>query len=304
MKSRYRNRSFACTVLLSALLAGGSVQAGENNAIEAAATSAEPPAQQPLIELPTLPDQGSPVPGGVYVFTPPAGATTVTYKDQALLTHGSKVYVGIPVKAEPGEHSLDIAFGDGSTLAHTFTVQDKAYPEQRLTIKNRKMVNPDPESMARINSEAAQMRKVYRSHSDDPTGQPLAPFAQPLRGIVTSPFGRRRVLNDQPRNPHSGLDIAADTGAPITAPAPGVVALTGDFYFNGNSVFIDHGQGLVTMYCHLSAIDVNEGDTVSRGDLLGKVGATGRATGPHLHWSVSLNGNRVDPVTVMALLAE
>lgn len=306
----YRHNSLTIALLLSCLAATGA-KAGENNAIAAPAQAAteqtieQPPAPHPLIELPALAPEGSPVPGGVYVFDAPAGATSVTFKQRPLLSHNGRYYVGIPVKSEPGEQQLAIGFADGSSMSHNFTVAAKAYPEQHLTIKNKKMVNPDPENIARINAEAAQMRKVYRSHNDIPAeAQSLTPFVQPLRGIVTSPFGRRRVLNGQPRNPHSGLDIAGATGTPITAPAPGVVALTGDFYFNGNAVFVDHGEGLVTMYCHLSAIDVNEGDTVQRGDLLGKVGATGRVTGPHLHWSVSLNGNRVDPITVLALLAE
>jgi murein DD-endopeptidase MepM/ murein hydrolase activator NlpD len=146
------------------------------------------------------------------------------------------------------------------------------------------------------------MRTQYVRYSD-PVSSPL-PFLQPVAGPLSSSFGRRRVLNGEPRSPHSGLDIAANTGTPIQAPAAGVVTLTGDFYFNGNTVFVDHGHGLISMMCHLSRIDVTEDQTVSRGDILGLVGATGRVTGPHLHWSVSMNGNRVDPVQVMQLFTE
>lgn len=259
------------------------------------------------IALPELPVDGNAVPGGIYAYQAPATATRVRYLERDLLRLGDAWYVGIPVSAKPGTHELTVEFADGSTLPVAFAVDAKQYPEQRLTIKNRKMVNPDPENLARIREEATLMRAVYGSYTrraDLPKAvrdATLRPFAQPVPGIVSSPFGRRRVLNGQPRSPHSGLDIAATTGTPIQAPAPGVVALTGDFYFNGNTVLIDHGEGLITMYCHLSEIGATVGEPIARGEVLGKVGATGRVTGPHLHWSVSLNGHRVDPLTAMAL---
>lgn len=247
-----------------------------------------------------LPDT---VPGGLYVAELPPHAQRATYEGRPVLLLDGKAIVGIPLAAAPGSHTLQVVDADGAAHGLAFTVVPKQYPEQRLTIENPRMVNPDPRDLERIRSESARMRAGYLSYEPADVTR-LRPFVMPLEGITSSPFGYRRILNDQPRNPHSGLDIAAPEGTPVAAPAPGKVSLTGNFYFNGRTVFVDHGQGLVTMYCHLSKINASEGQDLQRGEVLGLVGATGRATGPHLHWSVSLNGNRVDPEQVIALLAQ
>ena len=239
------------------------------------------------------------VPGGVYLFQLPTGFDAALFQDKPVLIHGGQALVGLHINTEPGEHELQLK-GAAGTRTHRFAVAAKQYPEERLTIANQRLVNPPQSDLARIHEETARQLAQYRRFTARPLD--LSPFELPVAGRVSSVFGHRRVLNGQPRNPHSGLDLAAATGTPIHAPAPGAVVLTGELFFNGKTVFLDHGQGLVTMYCHMNAIAVAEGDEVERGQVIGEVGATGRVTGAHLHWSVSLNGNRVDPVRVMAIL--
>jgi len=241
------------------------------------------------------------VPGGIHLLPLQDGIVGVRYQDRPVLILDRVAFVGIGRDAQPGTHAAELVHADGSVPPRRCEVVHKQYTEQRLTIENQRMVDPHPEDLARIREEAARMSAEYLRFS--PVDAELTPFLQPVEGPLSSSFGRRRILNEQPRSPHSGLDIAADTGTPVLAPADGTVTLTGDFFFNGNTVFLDHGGGVITMYCHLSAIDVATGERARRGTRLGAVGATGRVTGPHLHWSVSMNGNRVDPVQVMALFA-
>ena len=241
------------------------------------------------------------VPGGVYLFQMPAGFDAALFQDRPVMVHRGQALVGLHINTELGEHELQLN-GAAGIQSHRFQVTAKQYPEEHLTIANERLVNPPERDLVRIREETARQLAQYRRFTARPLD--LSPFQLPVTGRVSSVFGKRRVLNGQPRNPHSGLDLAADTGTPIHAPAPGAVVLTGELFFNGKTVFLDHGQGLVTMYCHMNAIAVAEGDEVQRGQVIGEVGATGRVTGAHLHWSVSLNGNRVDPVTVMAILNE
>jgi murein DD-endopeptidase MepM/ murein hydrolase activator NlpD len=235
--------------------------------------------------------QHSPVPGGVAVIEVAPDVTKAEYQGKPVLlaTKGERKFavVGISLGAKPGEHVL---WAGGK---QTFEVQDKAYQEQRLTIKNKRKVNPYANDMPRIRSERAEMDAAFVNFAAQSVD---LNFQLPVTGPFSSPFGLKRFYNDQPRSPHSGLDIAAPTGTEIRAPAAGVVTATGDYFFNGNTVLVDHGQGLITMYCHMSRIDVAVGDEVIQGELIGAVGMTGRVTGPHLHWGVSLNNVRVDPM--------
>ena len=201
--------------------------------------------------------------------------------------------VGLPLEARPGAHFLELESADGARQRLQFEVVAKDYAEQRLVIKDKRKVEPNAADLRRIERETVRINQALRRFSE--RSDVVTDFQWPAAGPTSSPFGLRRFFNDQPRKPHSGLDIAAPEGAPIHAPAAGRVIDAGDFFFNGNTVFIDHGQGLVTMYCHMSRIDVRVGDEVGAGDRIGAVGSTGRVTGAHLHWSVSLNDARVDP---------
>jgi murein DD-endopeptidase MepM/ murein hydrolase activator NlpD len=242
-----------------------------------------------------------PVPGGVVVVPLDRSATqppVVHYDGRRVMVvrhqDGWVAVVGIPLSALPGEQTLLVRYGTESAKPHAFTVHDKHYAEQRITLKNRRMVEPTPTDLQRIAQEQQRLTAALGQWSESMLVE--QPFLLPVAGRFSSPFGLRRYFNDQPRKPHSGLDIAAPQGAPIRAPAPGRVVDTGEYFFNGNTIFLDHGQGLITMYCHLDQVHVAQGQHVNRGDVMGTVGMTGRVTGPHLHWSVSLNGTMVEPV--------
>lgn len=198
--------------------------------------------------------------------------------------------VGIPLEASG---SQELRNAEGEVIVR-FEVKVIDYPEQRLQLKEQKYVEPDAEQKARFERESAEQAQAYRQFVDRPDA--LWPrFQWPVAGRLSSPFGLKRFFNDQPRNSHKGIDIAAPKGAIAMSPADGTVRLVGDYFFNGKTVLIDHGQGLISMMCHFDEILASVGQVVKAGDPVGKIGATGRATGPHLHWTVSLNDARIDP---------
>jgi murein DD-endopeptidase MepM/ murein hydrolase activator NlpD len=203
---------------------------------------------------------------------------------------------GIPLENDIGPASIDVQLANGDSLTVPFTIVEHAYREQRLTV-SQKYVEPDTAQLERIAAERKTLDGAIGLWTGSP---PLLPvLAAPVDGPRSSSFGLRRFFNDQPRSPHKGMDIAASLGTPVLAPAAGTVIVSGDFYFNGNTVMLDHGQGLVTMYCHLDRIDVSDGERIAKGTQLGKVGATGRVTGAHLHFATYLNGTAVDPALLL-----
>lgn len=238
-----------------------------------------------------------PVPGGVAVVDlgNPAQAPKVRYQGKPVLTvreDGQRwiAIVGIPLSVKPGTQQVEVEGGQKLS----FQVGAKHYAEQRITIKNQQQVTPNAENLKRIERELAEQTRAYQQFSTRQPSNLL--FDRPVNGPLSSPFGLRRFFNGEERNPHSGLDFAANRGTPIKAPAAGKVILIGDYFFNGKTVFLDHGQGLISMFCHLSEIDVKLGDEIARGGHVGKVGATGRATGPHLHWGLRWREARLDPL--------
>jgi murein DD-endopeptidase MepM/ murein hydrolase activator NlpD len=201
--------------------------------------------------------------------------------------------VGIPLSLKPGEYFISGHWGDEPALQKKFfTITDKKYSTQHITIKDDRKVNPYASDMDRILAEQKRKKKAKNHYAVKAVD---IDFLQPVEGVMTGSFGRRRVFNGQAKRPHSGMDIAANEGVPIQAPAKGRVIELGDFFFSGNLVYIDHGQGMISMFAHLSEIDVEMGQQIEKGQIIGKVGSTGRVTGPHLHWSLGLNGTWIDP---------
>lgn len=249
----------------------------------------------------TLPGH-NPVPGGIAIVTAESSdkPPPVLYfnKKRVLVIENDDKWVaivGIPLSSKPGKQQL---YQSEQGVKYSFTVTQKEYPSQYITLKNKRMVNPNPDDLKRIKRERPLLNKALSTWTEKK--EVKTGFKLPAKGRLSSPFGLRRFFNNQPRNPHSGLDIAAPTGTLITAPAEGRVINTGAYYFNGNTVLLDHGQGLITGYFHMRKIDVKLGQIVKQGDILGQIGSTGRVTGPHLHWNVYLNRTKVDPALFVA----
>lgn len=251
-----------------------------------------------LVGTGVLATEQSPRPGGIAIIDigdADAAAPTASFDGKPVLVMRRDdrwfAVVGIPLASKPGALSMR-----AGAVELPFEVAAHAYREQRLTVQPS-YVTPTSEQLVRIGRE----RKIidaaltnFRNIMMDGVS-----LASPVNGPQSSSFGLRRFFNDQPRSPHKGMDIAAVSGTPIVAPRAGIVTATGNYFFNGNTILLDHGQGFVTLYCHLSKIAVAEGQAVMAGDVIGLVGATGRVTGPHLHFGTYLNGTAVDPAILL-----
>lgn len=249
----------------------------------------------------TLP-RAAAYPGGVAVVriaeadVPFAQAT---FNGKPVLTlrqaEGWFALVGLALDTPPGKKMLQIKTGDATPkpAADTvFEVTAKSYPAQHLKVGTRFM-QPTADDLKRIERDQALIDRAKNYWSAAAPENLVLDL--PATGRLSARFGLRRVLNGKEGSPHAGLDVAVGTGTPLRAASAGRVIATGDYFYSGKSVFVDHGQGFITLYIHMSRIDVQEGETVERGATLGLSGATGRVTGPHLHWAVLLNGAYVDP---------
>jgi len=251
-----------------------------------------------------LPPRTEAVPGGIALVPlhlSGEAAPEARFGDRRVMVRrgpaGWVALVGLPLSATPGADELAVETPGGGRRRILFAVHAKRYPAQHISLRNRHLVNPTARDMQRIEREEREIHAALARWEDRERAE--FPLAAPIHGRVTSAFGLRRFFNGEPRRPHSGLDIAAPRGTVVRAAGAGEVIDTGDYFFDGRAVFIDHGQGLVTMYFHLHTVEVKPGRHVTRGQPIGTVGMSGRATGPHLHFGLSLNGAMIDPDLVL-----
>lgn len=255
----------------------------------------------PLHAVAKLPKQAL-IPGGVAIINLAINsqvAPVVNYLGNRVLVLADPkkkrnwlAVIGIPLDAAVGTNNIQIQ-ANNKIINRNFVIKHKKYPLQKLTIPDQRKVEPLPEDQAKIANEYTETIQTYAVWEYKQLDS--LKLALPVSGRISSPFGLKRVINNIPKNSHSGLDIAAPLGAKVKVAKEGRVINIGNYFYTGNIVFVDHGQGFITSYCHLDKVVVRNGQLLKAGDIVGMVGKTGRATGPHLHWSVSLNGIRVDP---------
>ncbi|WP_425504875.1 M23 family metallopeptidase [Pseudoxanthomonas japonensis] len=256
------------------------------------AVPATPVSQEDRIVFPASVSQGALVFGKV----PPG--SQVRYRDRALRTTGYGTVVFGVGRDETGPLKVDVTTPSGRSESIRIAVTPRDWPVERVDGVPPKTVNPPPEIAARIQREQALVTAARAR--DDERADFALPFQWPVQGRISGRFGNARVYNGQSGAGHSGMDIAAPNGTPVKAPAGGIVTFASpDLYLTGGTVLLDHGHGVSSNFLHLSRIDVKVGDRVEPGQVIGAVGATGRATGPHLHWGMNWFDTRIDPLLVL-----
>lgn len=249
-------------------------------------------------DTPALQLRGHFTPGGLVRGQVEPGST-VSLDGAPLLVDGEGRFTFGFDRDAAGQSSLVVRYPDGREETHTLKLKPREYQIQRINGLPPKMVTPDQETLTRIGEESARL-KAARRHVSSIAGF-WQDFQWPAQGPISGVFGSQRVLNGEPRSPHNGLDIAAARGTPVVAPAAGIVRLAvTDYYYTGGTVVLDHGHGLSSVYVHLDRVDVTEGAELAAGDVIGAVGATGRVTGPHLHWGVNWGDVRLDPALLLS----
>lgn len=213
-----------------------------------------------------------------------------------------KAIVGIDLDTKPGEYQVDVESGSGDAIVratYPLKIAPRVFRTRRLTV-NEAFVTPPKSEMPRIEREAALLAATWNASAADRLW--TTAFLRPVPQDANSAFGTRSIFNGKPRNAHGGADFLSPAGTPIHSPNAGRIVVARNLYYSGNTVIIDHGLGVFSMLAHLSRIDVHEGDSVTPRQLIGLVGATGRVTGPHLHWAVRIGDARVDPLSLLATL--
>jgi len=221
---------------------------------------------------------------------PPRRGASLSGRRRALVA--AVAVVGVDLDRRAGRYPIEISGRSGWKARAELDVVAKQFPEERLTVP-KTYVEPDPKTLARIEREQKLLAALWTKSDGERRWQ--GPFIRPTDGPAGSPFGLRRFFNGEPRSPHAGIDFRAPEGAPVAASNAGRVVLARDLFFTGNTVVVDHGCGLFTIYVHLSKLDVKKGERVDKGEVIGEVGKTGRATGPHLHFEILVNGVQRDP---------
>jgi murein DD-endopeptidase MepM/ murein hydrolase activator NlpD len=260
----------------------------------------------PSIVLASIPVTNTPIPGGIAVIdfetnhsNPKAFYNNIPLYVQHVKDRHWQILVGIPLMEKLGKKTIKVQ--GASTRSFDFEVMEHTFTEQHITLKGKKKkyVNPNLAHIDRIKSERPVLSSARKIFSNDILSDGL--FIRPVNGVTTSPFGLKRFYNGEARRPHTGLDYAGDIGSPIRAPADGKVILAGEFFFNGNAIFLDHGRGMISVYIHMNERLAKQGQQIKQGEVIGTIGQTGRATGPHLHWGVYLNQTVINPNLLLGM---